>query len=213
MAFERRREKLLTSDQIAIIVHRLAIEIAADFNERTKDADETDPFAKCLMLLCVLESDRTFAQELQVELYNLGVPTQFEVVKVSSYGDSTVPNGPPVITIDPELAKRIAGRDVLIAEDMIDSGASLKALVKLIKSLDPKTVNVTVLLKKIRKACAIGLKPYVGIEIPNLWGDGHGVDTKGKNRELPDFWVELLNEEEEALWLGFVNYVAQALLA
>ncbi len=213
MAFERRREILLTSDQIAVIIRHLAIEIAADFNERTKDADETDPFAKCLMLLCVLESARTFAYALQDELNILGVHTQMEMVTVSSYKDDTVTNGEPEITIDPNLATRIEDREVLIIEDMIDTGTTLKALITLIRSLNPQNINVAVLLEKIKEASEIGLRPFVGIRIPDLWADGFGIDSAGKNRELEDIWVELLNEKQEALWQDFVKYVAQALLA
>lgn len=203
MAFKAERRVLLTNIEIKARIADLAQEIARDFNAKNPQDPATTSFEKCLMLVCVLQSALPFAQALQYELYQQGVSTQLEFVEASSYGEGMESTGNPVYSIEDQLKQQITNADVLVVEDMIDSGTTLFGLVALLLTLSPKSLKVAVLLKKIRKSVDIGLKPYVGFLIPNLWVDGFGIDSANLNRELKEIWAFLQTRSQYFRWAKF----------
>lgn len=199
MAFSPERKILITSEEIASRIANLAQLIARDF--LTKESD-TPSFERCLMLLCVLQSALPFAQALQYELYQQGVATQLEFINASSYGMAMESSGKPVYFIADDLKQNIAGKDILVVKE-IDRGTTLDGIVKLLQTLFPKSLNVTVLLKKIRESADIGVRPYIGLRIPDLWVDGFGIDSANHNRELKDIWAFLQTRTQLIQWAKF----------
>ncbi len=197
MATFPKRQILLTAEELGLQIIALAKEIAAKIKLKSDEI---------LLLVCVLESAHVFANKLREELSKIGVKTDLEFITSKSY-NGMESNGHPIITfsetLKDKLNQSLKNRQILIIEDMIDTGATLANLVSLILTFEPASVNVAVLLQKIRNACDIGLQPFVAFRIPNLWVDGFGIDTNQKNRELPDLWAVLLDDDNEALLQKF----------
>lgn len=189
------RRVLLTAAEIAQRVKSLAAEIAAEI--ALQNAGEP------LVLVCVLESARIFTKDLQKSLEVLGVETKVLNVSASSYGNGTESNGDPTYSLPQNMAAEIKGRKVLVVDDMIDTGTTLQRLVELLHALEPASVNVAVLLEKIKQACEIAAKIFVGFRIPDLWVDGYGIDTGGENRELEHIVAVLLKQHDMQLYNEF----------
>lgn len=113
----------------------------------------------------------------------LPIPAQLEFMAVSSYGSSTSSSG--VVRILKDLDRDIAGRDVLIVEDIVDSGLTLSWLLKNLASRNPASLNVCSLLRK-REAVKVDVPvKYVGFDIPNEFVVGYGLDYAERYRDLP----------------------------
>src|SRR5215216_2285281 len=111
------------------------------------------------------------------------VPCEIELMAVSSYGSSTVSSG--VVRILKDLDSSIEGRDVLIVEDIIDSGLTLHYLMRNLRARDPASLEVCSLLTKPeRRRVELPIK-YVGFEIPNRFAIGYGLDFGERYRNLP----------------------------
>lgn len=202
MDFEQRREILITANEIQKRVVELAKQIA-EAVQAEEQQGASDLFQDCIVLLCVLDSAFVFATALQAELNRLRVTSEMAYVKASSYGCGMESNGNPQLTFKDDADQKLAGRRVWVVEDMIDSGTTLKFLVEVLQKLGLASLNVVVLLQKIREACDIGIGALVGFLIPFLWVDGYGIDTDKQNRELVDIWSVLLNVDNEKLWQEF----------
>lgn len=114
---------------------------------------------------------------------NVDLPVEFDFMAVSSYGAATQTSG--VVRILKDLDQEIAGRNVLIVEDIIDSGLTLSYLMKSLRVRRPKTLEIaTLLLKKDIQRVPIETK-YVGFEIGPEFVVGYGLDYAGKYRNLP----------------------------
>lgn len=114
---------------------------------------------------------------------HIDIPVEFDFMAVSSYGAATQTSG--VVRILKDLDQEIAGRNVLIVEDIIDSGLTLSYLMKSLKVRRPKSLEVaTLLLKKDIQRVPIDTK-YVGFEIGPEFVVGYGLDYAGKYRNLP----------------------------
>lgn len=205
---EQRREVLIRADEIATQIRQLALEIAKTTRE-TDGQNENTAFENCIVLLCVLDSAFVFASALRAQLQKLGVFSEMAFVDISSYGAGTESNGNPRIEFKGGALDKIKNRRVWVVEDMIDSGNTLKFLIELLQSLDLTSLNVVVLLQKIRESCDIGLEALVGFLIPYLWVDGYGIDTNEMNRELVDIWAVLLNIDNERLWSEFRKQIEE----
>ncbi len=113
----------------------------------------------------------------------IDIPVEFDFMAVSSYGAATQTSG--VVRILKDLDQEIAGRNVLIVEDIIDSGLTLSYLMKSLRVRRPKSLEVaTLLLKKDIQRVPIDTK-YVGFEIGPEFVVGYGLDYAGKYRNLP----------------------------
>ena len=113
----------------------------------------------------------------------LPIPSQMEFMAVSSYGSSTSSSG--VVRILKDLDRDIAGRDVLIVEDIIDSGLTLSWLLKNLRSRQPRSLAVCTLLRKpdaVRRDVDVA---EVGFDIPNEFVVGYGLDYAERYRDLP----------------------------
>ncbi|WP_300918017.1 hypoxanthine phosphoribosyltransferase, partial [Corynebacterium stationis] len=113
----------------------------------------------------------------------LSIPSQIEFMAVSSYGNSTSSSG--VVRILKDLDREIENRDVLIVEDIIDSGLTLSWLLRNLKGRHPKSLEVITLLRKPEVVTAKIDLYDVGFDIPNEFAIGYGLDYAERYRDLP----------------------------
>jgi hypoxanthine phosphoribosyltransferase len=163
---------LVTEQQIKDRTAELAAKIAADYAELTAHND--------LLLIGVLKGAVMFMTDLARAL---PIPVQLEFMAVSSYGSATSSSG--VVRILKDLDKDIAGRHVLVVEDIVDSGLTLSWLLKNLATRNPASLEVCALLRK-PDACKVDLGiRYVGFDIPNEFVVGYGLDYAERYRDLP----------------------------
>ena len=133
-----------------------------------------------LLLIGVLKGAVMFMTDLARAL---PMPVQLEFMAVSSYGSATSSSG--VVRILKDLDRDIAGRHVLIVEDIIDSGLTLSWLLKNLESRNPATLAVCTLLRKPDAVKVEVPVRYVGFDIPNEFVVGYGLDYAERYRDLP----------------------------
>jgi hypoxanthine phosphoribosyltransferase len=164
---------LLTEDQI----HTRTAELGARIGARYR---EILPTGEDLLLVTVLKGAVMFVTDLARAI---PIPTQLEFMAVSSYGSSTSSSG--VVRILKDLDRDISGRDVLIVEDIIDSGLTLSWLLRNLAARHPRSLRVCTLLRKPDAArSAVGID-FVGFDIPNEFVVGYGLDYAERYRDLP----------------------------
>ena len=160
---------LYTPEQISERVRELGAEITADY------ADATD-----LIVVSVLRGAAIYMADL---VRAIDLPLEMDYMAVSSYGAASKSSG--VVRIIKDLSSHIAGRDVIIAEDILDSGLTLKYLTKTLRSRDPKSLEIAALLKK-RGAQKTDIDcRYVGFDCPDEFLVGYGLDYAERYRNLP----------------------------
>jgi hypoxanthine phosphoribosyltransferase len=149
-------------------VEQLGRRIARDYRGRS------------LVVVCVLKGAFVFAADL---VRAIDLPLGVEFLKASSYGAGTV--GRSTVRLQLGLSKPLAGKDVLLVEDIIDTGRTLRAVVRAIESMRPASVAVCALLrKKVRARVRIEAE-YVGFTVPDRFVVGYGLDLDGRYRNLP----------------------------
>jgi hypoxanthine phosphoribosyltransferase len=163
---------LITEQQINEKIRELGKQVSDDYPER---GDRDD-----LVLVGVLKGAVMFMTDLARALT---VPVQMEFMAVSSYGSATSSSG--VVRILKDLDRDIAGRHVLIVEDIIDSGLTLSWLLKNLESRSPASLEVCTLLRKPDAVKVEVPVRYVGFEIPNEFVVGYGLDYAERYRDLP----------------------------
>ncbi|MCG7278933.1 hypoxanthine phosphoribosyltransferase [Corynebacterium imitans] len=149
-------------------------ELADMISEKYKDAEQD------LILVCVLKGAVFFLTDF---VRKLSIPAEMEFMAVSSYGNSTTSSG--VVRILKDLDKEIADRDVLVVEDIIDSGLTLSWLLKNLRGRGPKSLEVITLLRKPEVQTAQIDLLDVGFDIPNEFVIGYGLDYAERYRDLP----------------------------
>lgn len=165
---------------------------AREIERRTQELAESinrDYEGRELIMVGVLKGAFVFLADLvrRVEL-----PVQIDFVAVSSYGDDTKSSG--VVRIIKDLDLDIEGKDVLIVEDIVDSGLTLKYLVGMLQERGPSSVEVCSLLNKPEaRKVEIEVK-YCGFDVPPLFVVGYGLDFAERYRHLP--YVGILEEPE-----------------
>ena len=164
---------LLTAEQIQTRVAELGEEIGKHYR---KVAAET---GQDLLLITVLKGAVMFVTDLARAI---PVPTQFEFMAVSSYGSSTSSSG--VVRILKDLDRDINDRDVLIVEDVVDSGLTLSWLSRNLSTRHPRSLRVCTLLRKPDAMHANVDIAYVGFDIPNEFVVGYGLDYDERYRDL-----------------------------
>ena len=163
---------LLTTEQIQARIAELGEKIGNDYGPAAETGQD-------LLLITVLKGAVMFVTDLARAI---PVPTQFEFMAVSSYGSSTSSSG--VVRILKDLDRDIHDRDVLIVEDVVDSGLTLSWLLRNLTSRHPRSLRVCTLL---RKPDAVGANVeigYVGFDIPNEFVVGYGLDYDERYRDL-----------------------------
>lgn len=162
------QETLLTADQIQGKVSELAARISADYED------------KDLLLVGVLNGSVVFLADL---MRLICLPLEVDFVAVSSYGEQAVSSGE--IRILKDLARPIADRDVLVAEDIVDTGRTLRRLLDELASRGPASLRVCCLLDKPSRR-EVDLEPdYCGAVIPDAFVVGYGLDCGHRYRNLP----------------------------
>jgi hypoxanthine phosphoribosyltransferase len=143
---------------------------------------------KELVLIGVLKGSVMFMSDLMKEIT---IPCSMDFMAVSSYGSSTKSSG--VVRILKDLDFEIEGKDVIIVEDIIDSGVTLKYLIEYLNGRKPNSLEIVCLLSKPeRRKAEIDVK-YTGFTVPDYFLVGYGLDYAEKYRNLP--YIGILKEE------------------
>ena len=159
---------LLDEDAVATRVAELGSEVSGDYA------------GKDLLLVGVLKGAVFFMADL---MRQLTIPCEVDFMAISSYGASTDSSG--VVRILKDLDINIEGRDVLVVEDIIDSGLTLSYLMRMLESRNPASLEVCALLTKpARREIDVPVR-YTGFEIPNEFVIGYGLDFGERYRNLP----------------------------
>ncbi|MBC7289560.1 MAG: hypoxanthine phosphoribosyltransferase [Armatimonadetes bacterium] len=167
---------LLTEEQIHARVRELAAKLQADYAGRTP------------ILVGVLNGSVVFLADL---MRFVQMPVVIDFIQVSSYGDATQSSG--CVRLVKDLCQPIAGRDVVLVEDIVDSGRSLRFLLDELARREPRSLRVCVLLDKpSRREVEVPLD-YVGFQIPDYFVVGYGLDFAQQYRNLP--YIAVLREE------------------
>ena len=164
------KEVLLTEDDIAKIVKKIAGKINEDYKDKN------------LLLICVLKGSVCFMSDLMKEIK---IPCKIDFMAAKSYGASTETSG--VVNITYDIKYDIEEYDLLVVEDIFDSGRTLEKLMKVLKARNPRSVECCSLLDKPeRRAEEVKLQlKYTGTEIPDAFVVGYGLDYDVKYRNLP----------------------------
>ena len=158
---------LVTEQELQQRVSELAVEISRDYPEG-------------VLLVAILKGAVFFLADL---MRRIETPCELDFMAVSSYGSSTDSSG--VVRILKDLDVSIGGRDVLIVEDIIDSGLTLHYLLKSLRAREPRSLEVCALLTKPeRRRVDLPIR-YVGFEIPDSYVVGYGLDWRSRYRNLP----------------------------
>ena len=159
---------LLPENKIAERVAELAAQIDADY------AGES------VHLICILKGSIFFTCELAKRIT---VPVTLDFMSVSSYGDGTVSSG--AVRINKDLDETLEGRNVIVVEDIVDSGRTLSYLLENLGSRGPKSLRLCTLLDKPDRRVTDVVVDYTGFEIPDEFVVGYGLDYAQKYRNLP----------------------------
>jgi hypoxanthine phosphoribosyltransferase len=166
---------LVSQEDLERRVRELGAEISRDYE------------GKELFLVGVLKGAVFFLSDL---MRAIDVPCEVDFMAVASYGSSTDSSG--VVRILKDLDATIEGKDVLIVEDIIDSGLTLSYLLRTLRARDPRSLEVCALLTKPeRREVDLPIR-YTGFEIPNRFVIGYGLDHAERYRNLP--YVAVLQE-------------------
>ena len=169
---------LVTETELDRLTFRIAEEIDRDY----ADCDR-------LVLLCILKGSLIFTSEL---MKKLTIPSEVDFMKVSSYGSGTVSSGSVNIVLD-IIRQDLPNCDILIIEDIVDSGRTLSYLVDYLRLKGAKSVKTCALLDKPSRRVVEFQPDYVGMEIPDEFVVGFGLDYDERYRNLP--FVGILKPE------------------
>lgn len=170
------KEIILTEEKIKARVKELADEITGDFPEGNT------------LFIGVLKGSVIFVSDL---MRSMNVDVTMDFMAVSSYGMSSKTSG--IVRILKDLDFDIENRDVVIVEDIIDTGTTLKYLYEYLKARNPKTLKICCLLDKPERRKVDIKADYVGFSIPDAFVVGYGLDYAEKFRNLP--YIGILKEE------------------
>ncbi len=159
---------LMTEEEVNRKIKEIGLLISKDYE------------GKEVRIICILRGASFFACELAKRI---NLPVTIDFMSVSSYGAGTESSGHVKIVKD--LEESIEGKDVIVVEDIIDSGRTLSMLLELLKARKPNSIALCTLLDKPeRRVVDVDVK-YVGFQIPDLFVVGYGLDYDQKYRNLP----------------------------
>ncbi len=161
-------EVLVSAEELKLRVEELGEQISRDYAGRS------------LLLIGVLKGAVFFLSDL---MRFIDIPVEVDFMAVASYGSATDSSG--VVRILKDLDASIEGRDVLIVEDIVDSGLTLQYLMRNLGSRNPRTLEVCALLTKPERRKVDLPTRYVGFEIPDRFVVGYGLDYAERHRNLP----------------------------
>ena len=174
--FEDVKKVLISKDEIEAMVKRLAAKISKDYEGQQ------------LVLIGVMKGCLIFLADL---LRNISIPVEFGTITASSYGSGTVSSGQIKIINDIDI--EIEGKDVIIVEDLVDTGLTLNYLKDFLTLRRPKSVGICVAFDKPSRRKNPIEVDYKGMDIPDEFIVGYGLDFDEKYRNLPEICV--LKEE------------------
>ncbi len=170
------KEVLFSSDTLSEKVRELAGKISEDYK------------GKNLVVVGILKGSVIFAAEL---IKNISIQCEIDFMAVSSYGNSTETSG--VVRILKDLDSNIEGKDILIVEDIVDTGTTLKYLLQYLKARKANSIEIVALLNKpARRKVDLDVK-YIGFEVPDAFIVGYGIDYAERYRNLP--YIGILKPE------------------
>jgi hypoxanthine phosphoribosyltransferase len=165
---------IITEDEIRAKVAELGALVSADFADRVHgNGDE-------LLLVGVFKGAVMFMADFARAL---SLPVKMEFMALSSYGSSTTSSG--TVRILKDIDSDVAGKHILVVEDIIDSGLTLSWLLKYLEGLHPASVSVVSMLRKPGVQRVDIPVAYLGFDIPNEFVVGYGLDYAERYRELP----------------------------
>ena len=167
---------LLSEDEIREKVRELGGKITADYKNSN------------LMLVTVLKGAVVFLADL---MRQIDVPAEIDFMVVSSYGSGVKSSG--VVKIVKELDVPLAGKDILIVEDILDSGLTLSYIKELLESRGPRSIRIATLLDKPSRRKVDLQADYIGFSVPDEFVIGYGLDYDEKYRNLP--YIGILKPE------------------
>ena len=168
---------MLTEEEVDTRIRELGEQISRDYA------------GKKVHLICVLKGGVFFMCELAKRI---SVPVSMDFLSVSSYGNGTSSSG--AVKIIKDLDESIEGEEVLIVEDIIDSGNTIHYLVEILYKRQPKSIRICTLLDKPDRRVADVHVDYCGFEIPDEFVVGYGLDYAQKYRNLPFIGAGVLDE-------------------
>lgn len=160
---------LLSEEELKNIVHRLGSQISEDYKDKN------------LVLVSVLKGSVVFMADL---MRAITIPCTIDFMSVSSYGSGVKTSG--VVKIIKDLDTDVVnGADLLIVEDILDSGVTLEYLMKVLSARNPNSIRICTLLDKPERRKANIKADYAGAQIPDAFVVGYGLDFNEKYRNLP----------------------------
>ncbi len=170
------KEILYTEEEIQARVRELGAAISRDFAGRNP------------LVICVLKGAFIFMADL---IKQLQIPLEVDFMAISSYGASTQSSG--IVKIVKDLDVSVEGRDVLIVEDIIDSGLTLSYLVDVLERRNAKSITIVTMFDKPSRRTVDLEVDYTGFSLPDAFVVGYGLDYAEKYRNLP--YIAILKEE------------------
>ncbi|MBQ8604083.1 MAG: hypoxanthine phosphoribosyltransferase [Oscillospiraceae bacterium] len=162
------RDILITEEELKEIIAKLGRQVTEDYKDKN------------LFLITVLKGAVLFLGDLMREIK---CPCEIDFMVTSSYGSGTVSSGNVKIVKDIDVP--LDDKDVLIVEDILDTGLTLNFLMDLLKNRNPRSIEICALLDKPSRRAADIKAKYTGIEIPDEFVVGYGLDYDEKYRNLP----------------------------
>lgn len=159
---------MLSTEEIAARVRELGAQITAEYKDRS------------LVLVCVLKGSFIFAADLARAI---DLPLRIDFLGVRSYGEGTESSG--VVQITQDLSRPIEHEDVIIVEDIVDTGLTIAHLMDLLRTRQPRSVKVCSLLHKPARAKIAVQVDYLGFTIEDKFVVGYGLDFAERYRNLP----------------------------
>lgn len=137
-----------------------------------------------VLMVCVLKGSTLFYADL---VRAMDIPVEFDFIHVSSYGEGDKSSGE--VKINKDLTVDITGKNIVIVEDIIDTGYTMKALVPMLKARGPKSVTVCAMLDKPARRTVDFKGDFIGFTIPDEFVIGYGLDYAHKYRNIPEICV------------------------
>lgn len=179
-------EVLYGADEVQRRVRELGAAITRDYAD--KAFEETPDGSPSLLVISVLRGAAIYMSDL---VRSINLPLEMDYMAVSSYGSGVKSSG--VVRILKDLSANVEGRHVLIAEDILDSGLTLKYLMRVLESRKPASIQIATLLRKQNRAQAQIDCAYVGFDCPDEFIVGYGLDYAEHYRNLP--YIGILKPE------------------
>ncbi|MBR2338162.1 MAG: hypoxanthine phosphoribosyltransferase [Clostridia bacterium] len=181
--FDDIEETLFTEEEIAAIVQKMGKQISEDYADKN------------LFLVSVLKGSLMFMADLMREIT---IPCSIDFLSVSSYGSGTSTSGE--VRILKDLDASLEGKDLLVVEDILDSGVTLSYLLKTLSARNPASIRLCTFLDKPERRRVDIKADYIGASVPDKFIVGYGLDYAEKYRNIPFIGVlkpEVYTHEKE----------------